>query len=429
MTLLFTFVQYRISTIFQLAFLLLFLPRRYKKLPCILTACAAFAVISAINFVSSFVLHIRALSLAVPLISTVVVLGVAFILSRYRDWRALFTGMVAATYVMSGDAISSIVHCQTLRSPLSLACQILIHLFLLLLFARKLRRHYMLEMETSATYWSLLCAIPTLFYTAVYSLVYWPESIYVEPDNSVSIVIILLLMCTTYFIITILFAKQREEDYLERSNESLKTYAECLRRETQTVQRLGAQTAVMRHDMRHYANLISAYLDVGETAKIRGLLQQMNVQLDRVKPKHYCENVAVNGILSYYEEFAEQNRVKFLCEADVPQNLKINEFEFATVLSNLLENALRAAKKTFKNRERFVRVKAKLVKERLMLEVSNSYAGKCEFLPATGLPVSHNGEGHGYGLRSVQTFAQNNGALFDCLAEDDVFCVRLLFPK
>ena len=66
------------------------------------------------------------------------------------------------------------------------------------------------------------------------------------------------------------------------------------------------------------------------------------------------------------------------------------------------------------------------VKEQLVLEIQNTFDGKCKFSHITGLPLSRKGEDHGYGLRSVKAYAGKNHAIFQYSVENGMFCVRLL---
>ena len=123
---------------------------------------------------------------------------------------------------------------------------------------------------------------------------------------------------------------------------------------------------------------------------------------------------------------AQRENVRYKCQADVPKELEnTNEFVLAVVLSNLVENAINAASKA--EGERWVSVQLLPVKGQLRLEVRNTYAGEIVVSPQTGLPQTTKGEGHGFGLQSVQALCERYKAVFHYATEDGhVFRVTLL---
>ena len=86
----------------------------------------------------------------------------------------------------------------------------------------------------------------------------------------------------------------------------------------------------------------------------------------------------------------------------------ISDTELCSILSNGLENALHAVSEletALKWTELYCGIQA----NKLLIEIKNPYVG--EIAMRDGLPIS-NREGHGYGCRSIQTIAEQNGGAF-----------------
>lgn len=421
-------VEYRISMAFLLAFMLLFLRLRYNVGQSIAIAVGCFLV----TWLMDTGIYTQASSVGVRVLCTIgeaaIVQGCAFLLSRYRDSRALFTGITAAAYVLFGNVLFSTVDLYSGNAWIAIAAQTAMHTGLLAVFYIRLRPFYREEMDYRTKGWAVLCVLPLLFYCTIYSLYVLPGQ-QQTPATVLTAVFVLLLMVAAYDLMFKLVAWQRREDTLQRNNEYLETYARNLEQSAHNLQEAESETALIRHDIRHYAALIKAYLDADEPAKIHELLVRLNERLDDVQSETYCENIAVNGILSSFAHIARAEHIPFFCEATVPQVLEgIDEFEFATVVSNLLENAFIATEEISDPQKRFVRLKARRVKNQRVLEVSNSFSGERRLDRETGLPLTRGGAGHGYGLRSVQAFTAKSGGMFDYSIEDDVFYVRVAFP-
>lgn len=424
---LFIFIHYRISMAFLLAFLVIFLRLRHRPLGTALIVAACFAATAGLDALSLYVLTPGRMIPAITIFEVVIVQMCAFALSSYQDFRTLFTGITASTYVLAGNVLCSVVYLASSHNLfLSLLVQAAVNTLFLLHLTLKMRRDYLDSMESLSVNWAKLCLIPTLVYLAIYSITVWPSNIYQTPANATGTVLFLGLMSADYILMFSNLHRMQREAEMENNMSFLETYAGSLKREAELQREADMQMAVLRHDSRHRASLISAYLDAGDLDKIRELLKEINSSLDTLRPDHYCENVAINGILANEARIAAQHQIDFRCQAVVPAGLNINEFEFAAVIANLTENAVLAAEQLPSDRERYVQVSIRQIATQLLVEISNPYAGVVAFSRETGLPLSEKGKNHGYGLRSVQSFAKKNHAIFSYEAEKGVFSVRML---
>lgn len=166
-------------------------------------------------------------------------------------------------------------------------------------------------------------------------------------------------MIAVYVIIASGFYQRRKEQELNHDIDLLQNHAKNLRDELQLSQEKDAEMAIIRHDYHHYINLMRIYLESDETEKLQNMLMVLDKELEQAAPKRYCENMAINGIVSKWDKRARKNQITFTYRLDVPENLKSDSFEieFAAVVSNLLENAVLAAAAIEEdNRERFVSV-------------------------------------------------------------------------
>ena len=111
----------------------------------------------------------------------------------------------------------------------------------------------------------------------------------------------------------------------------------------------------------------------------------------------------------------------------IPKQIPVNEYEFAMVLANLLENAIFGVK-DLKPAEKYINAKIHCTAEHLLIDMGNKYSGKIHFDSMTGLPKSIRGEGHGLGMQSVQAFSDKLGGNIDCYCENDRFRI-ILFAK
>lgn len=423
---LFTFLQYRIANMMVLLFAFFFVTRRYNRR----ISCLFIAIVFILSTLLDIVMMENNMDPMHLIFFTVLQIlltqGGIFLLCKYRDFRTLFTGFSIAVYTFIGCIFGVASYYYTQSIFLSLFIEFCIVILILLLLLRYLRNVYLAEQQLREHGWLPMCLIPALFYTALYTLTSYPGNVHKTPANIVTVFVLLVMMVVAYILMFRILNAQRRDDALLRNNELLETYAKRMERENEILQKAEFETAMLRHDMRHHVRIMAAYLKANQLDLLEQAFAEVDETIAALKPEQYCENAAINSLLAHSATQAKQYHIAFTSQVDIPKTLPVSDFEFSTVLSNLLENALRATAKIENPAERCVQIHAHRTKNRLILEVSNSFTGTLRFDPDTGLPLSANGEGHGYGLRSVIAFAQKYDAAFDYSTENHCFFARLL---
>ncbi|MDD3368573.1 MAG: GHKL domain-containing protein [Lachnospiraceae bacterium] len=386
-----------------------------------------FLVVTAMEYYYLFSGEKRSEGVMLTVIEIILVQGTAFVINKYRDFRALFVGILSAAYVLAGNITGTVAFILFHNRGISLGVQVLIHIVILLFFIGGSRALFLKQQEQIDKGWGFLCVLPALFYGLTYSLSVWPLNIYKNVEVIPAIFLELMLMILTFVFLVHMLA-EREENYEEKNKqEYMQIYAERIPNEIDQLMQKEEENAIIRHDLRHYEQMLYTYLQEKEYDKIKGLLERTTVALEHAKPVRYCENISVNSVISYCATMARQLQVRLDMDLHVPAKLKVNEYEYAAVVSNLLENEIRAASEVKGVGKKTVSIKIQRVKEQLVLNISNSYTGKIEFSNRTGLPVSFQpGSGHGYGLKSVQAFAKKDDAVFEYSFQNQFFMVKLI---
>ncbi len=420
------FWQYRISLFFLLTFLVVFLPLRYKKSITLLILFGCFAITGVMDYEYLIVEGNYKNPIFLTLVEIVIVQSVPFLISTYRDFRAMFVGFTAAAYVLTGNLVSSMLYIAGVNLLGNLLCQCTVHLLLLGILAWKIRKSSLDSMQNEGVKWGQLCLIPAMFYAAVYSMMAWPANLYEQPQNSLGVFCVIILMVISYIMIIQLFVKQKQNGEMRRSVEYLENYALHLKHEADAVREKEMEMAVLRHDLKYYSILINSYLEEQKTEKIRMLLKELNENIRATESERYCENFSVNSIVTHSAKRAQELGVHFMADMELPQKLEINEFELATVISNLLENAVNAAARAEKEERRFVRISTCGVKGQLMLHIENGCEQEPQISRTSGFPVSDISKQHGYGMQSVRAFERKHNAMFDFQVKENIFSVKML---
>lgn len=177
-----------------------------------------------------------------------------------------------------------------------------------------------------------------------------------------------------------------------------------------------------RHDLRHYLNSVTALIREGKVDEALQILDHFD-DLTTPTRKRYCQNTTVNAVLSFYLAKAEQAGILVDACCELPQQLPVDAIELSVVLANAIENACQALAALPPGQEKKLTLRC-VGGPPLVLEIANPYCGKIAF-DQNHLPCAER-QGHGFGTRSIATFAKNHHALLDYQAKEGIFRLRLL---
>lgn len=205
------------------------------------------------------------------------------------------------------------------------------------------------------------------------------------------------------------------------------SYIKGLESQNYLVEQSEQNLQILRHDMRHYSMMIDALLNQGEYDEIRSITGHINEVVNENKVNRYCENLVINTILMKIAEQAQSFQITLHLDVIVPRQIPVNEYEFAMILANLLENAVISLKSADPSKK-YIDAKIHCTKEYLLTDIENECEEEVTFDSITGLPKSRKGKGHGLGMRSVQAFCDKLNGNIDCYCENNRFRI-ILFAK
>ncbi len=194
-------------------------------------------------------------------------------------------------------------------------------------------------------------------------------------------------------------------------------------RQIENMVRSQEMAAEYRHDLRHHLQYLSACVENGEVEQAQAYMKDLDEQITRQAVGRYCENTAVNLILSSFAGQAAELGVSMSAQVRLGSVPRITDTDLCVLLSNALENALHAcAAQKSAGKEPFLEVRGYQKNDRVFLEIVNSCGEDVMF--EKGLPVTRK-PGHGIGVRSICTITEKYGGLYAFEAGDGRFVLRL----
>ena len=216
-------------------------------------------------------------------------------------------------------------------------------------------------------------------------------------------------------------SRYKQEMLLARRERLLLHETEFLRNYTRLMQEGQERLRILRHDMRHQYRLLYALIANGESEKAMQHIEGQEAALDATAIRPCSTLPLINAVLSIYSHQAQEAGITFTQKVNLPQALATDEGDLASLLSNLLENALHATRE--EKESRTITLFAQHKGTQCVLEVANAYTRPLCFAP-DGLPAPSPEKGHGVGLLSLRAFIKMYHVTALCEQEDGM--VRIL---
>lgn len=230
--------------------------------------------------------------------------------------------------------------------------------------------------------------------------------------------LLIMVFIVYYILVSSLDALRQQAEAAER--ERNQEHISALQRlQYSKLQKQIEETRQARHDLHQHLNLIQAYLDSGDSQALKDYIKKYGQKLPLTAWKSYCANYAVDTVVRYYGEQAEQDGISFEAHLNLPQRLSVDEPDICILFGNLLENALEACRQ-YTGGAPFIRIHAQLAgAQAISITVDNSCVSAPEENNKKLLSTKHSGPGTGtLSIRNIT--AQYNG-IADFKYEDGVF--------
>ena len=137
-------------------------------------------------------------------------------------------------------------------------------------------------------------------------------------------------------------------------------------------------------------------------------------------------NVVIDSILNFKLQQLNDLHIKFDYNILVPNNLDIEDFDLVIILSNILDNAIEANLKDLPI-EKFINLKIKFNKGRLLINLSNSFDGILKYKNNKIITKKLNKDGmNGIGLKNIKKVANKYNGLVNINTYKNIFEIDII---
>ena len=158
----------------------------------------------------------------------------------------------------------------------------------------------------------------------------------------------------------------------------------------------------------------------GDLEQLKSVLEQESSLLSQKLFYYKTGNETVDILLSMKQHISENKGIPFMIHASVPENCPVTPSHFATILGNLLDNAIEASEN---EKSPYIEIKIGQVKHQLVIAISNRCTN-----PVSEKTTKKDKLFHGIGLYSVKQTVQIYDGEFVTEQNGDIFDAKIMIP-
>lgn len=228
----------------------------------------------------------------------------------------------------------------------------------------------------------------------------------------VSIILMaILLILVNYFIISSSenFIEKGKLELLENSYSITKQYLEDLSHEQLELNKF-------KHDFSNHLNVLNGLVN-NDSLEAKRYLIELNENLKEIKQVVFSGNSVVDSIINF--KINLNSDINFETNLMVKKEINIPENKLSSLLFNLIDNAIAAARNT---NDKTVTVKIISKDDMLLIEISNSANREPNFKTTKG-------KGHGNGMMIIKEIVSSLGGMIDYKYNQNKVSFRIIISE
>lgn len=284
----------------------------------------------------------------------------------------------------------------------------------------RIRKTRYITIKTPAAWWGILLLYPIASIAVLFSFFYMMHLGKLHPGViSMDFGLILFALAGHLIILN----RISNDSILRQQQLDLKLKADREKEKAALLLETYTNQRKLIHEFKNHLSLLYDLADSGETDKIMQHIQEVEPDLDGNVLVINTGNTIVDVVIS--RKYKEAGDVLFFFDLSDLTDIPISTADFIVVLSNLLDNAIEAAKKCESPK---VYLKIKRTESDLILNVKNTVQKEVAIqgnqIPRT---TKKDPEMHGYGLQNVISVVDANDGIYSFQCENGFFVANVLF--
>lgn len=231
--------------------------------------------------------------------------------------------------------------------------------------------------------------------------------------NHYQMLIIQLLEMASLFCIIFAYKKLLENFRLSTELTLLEWEEHSLNRYVEEAKARYEKTKSFRHDIKNHMTVVKELLENGKTKEALAYIGDMRSMTEELSFSCSTNHPVADILLGNKLGIAKGMGIDVSCSLLLPYPCLVRDIDFGIILSNVLDNAIQACKKTEHNRERYIHVTGYRQGDFVFMEIENSVWGK-------GI------SGKGTGLNNVKAVVEKYHGAMSIKVENHAFILSIL---
>ena len=202
------------------------------------------------------------------------------------------------------------------------------------------------------------------------------------------------------------FRLSTELSLLEQQEHSLNQYVEEAKARYD-------KTKSFRHDIRNHITVVKKLLQNGKLEEAVTYMEDLDDMAEKMSFPCSTNNPVVDILVGNKLGIAKSMGIDVDCSLLLPYPCSLRDIDICIVLSNALDNAIRAVKSLGTATEKYICVSGRLQGDFLMMEIENSFRGNGAFKKGTG-------------LSNINAVAEKYGGAMSIKTQENVFVLHVL---
>lgn len=221
----------------------------------------------------------------------------------------------------------------------------------------------------------------------------------------------LLLILVNYFMISSSenFIEKGKLELLENSYSITKQYLEDLSHEQLELNKF-------KHDFSNHLNVLNGLVN-NDSLEAKKYLTKLNENLKEIKQVVFSGNSVVDSIINFKINLNPD--INFETNLMVKKEINIPENKLSSLLFNLIDNAIAAARDT---NDKTVTIKIISKNDMLLIEISNSANKEPNF-------ITNKGKGHGNGIMIIKEIVSSLGGMINYKYNQNLVSFRIIISE
>lgn len=182
-----------------------------------------------------------------------------------------------------------------------------------------------------------------------------------------------------------------------------------------------------RHNYRNHIQVMKAFAEKGDIEAIKDYLNKLDEDLTTIDMVVKTGNTMADAILNSKISLAKSKGIKVKVDAHIPIKLKMSELDLCVILGNLFDNAIEA-NLPLPEDERLIRVYMDMKNTQLYISFTN-FTASGKLAKEANLFKTTKGDGHGFGLVSIDSIIEKLDGYISRNSEDGAFTTEILIPQ